>query len=498
MATDAHAYAAYPSAVVYREKVAGARKGKKPVQQVIWGDWIKVLKKDGDWRQVKARGETGWMHKDDLQDERLLEVNFVDVGQGDGCHVVTPKDKHLLIDAGEGENMYRFLNWRFRGFKKKFTFEAAVISHPDKDHYYGFKKLFQKDKVHLKTIYHNGIVERVSAKPSGGLGARQKIPTLKGTFLTDLKPDLAGLKTLLSSNAKVGKRRFPRLLRQAVNGGRVDDIRMLSAMDGFMPGYEANKDPSIEVLGPVPEDLPGGGIGLRWFGSLGKTKNGHSVVLRLTYGGVSVLLGGDLNIPAENHLLEHVTGLRQPPRSAAEEEETIAAARPSLECDVAKACHHGSADFSDVFLRAVNPIATVISSGDDESFSHPRPDALGTIGKFGRGSRPLIFSTELARSSKDVIKNPLQFTARLQELYIQFDEEAVPAKKAKIKKLIDTQLGEIERSITVYGMINLRSDGHRVIIAQKLEKKRTNGQRWDIHRLEPGADGRLRYVSKHG
>ncbi len=498
MANQTHAYAAYPSAVVYGQKVAGARKGKKPVQQVIWGDWIKIEKKEGDWRKVLARGQKGWMHKDDLQDERLLEVNFVDVGQGDGCHVVTPNDKHLLIDAGESENMYRFLNWRFRGFKKRFTFDAAIISHPDKDHYNGFKKLFKKEKVHVQTIYHNGIVERVAAKASNGLGARKKVPALKGTFLTDLKPDLAGLKTLLSSNAKVGKRRFPRLLRLAANGGRVDDIRMLSAGDGFMPGYEANKDPSIEVLGPVPEDLPGGGIGLRWFGSIGKTKNGHSVVLRLTYGGVSVLLGGDLNIPAENHLLKHYTGLRQPPRSGAEEEETIMAARPSFECDVAKACHHGSSDFTDVFLRAVNPIATVISSGDDESYSHPRPDALGAIGKFGRGSRPLIFSTELARSSKDTIKNPLQFTAKLQELYIQFDEEAAPAKKAKIKKAIDTQLGEIERSITVYGMINLRSDGDKVIIAQKLEKKASNARKWDIHKLKPGPDGRLRYISKHG
>jgi hypothetical protein len=47
-------------------------------------------------------------------------------------------------------------------------------------------------------------------------------------------------------------------------------------------------------------------------------------------------------------------------------------------------------------------------------------------------------------------------------------------------------------------MINLRSDGDKVIIAQKLEKKASNARKWDIHRLEPGPDGRLRYVSKHG
>src|SRR5215207_5961693 len=72
--------------------------------------------------------------------------------------------------------------------------------------------------------------------------------------------------------------------------------------------------------------------------------------------------------------------------------------RETFEADVAKACHHGSADFTDLFLRAVNPTAAIVSSGDNESYAHPRPDALGAFGKCGRGSRPLIFSTELARS----------------------------------------------------------------------------------------------------
>ncbi len=497
MANQTHAYAAYPSAVVFAQKEAGARKGKKPVQHVIWGDWIKVLKKEGDWREVVARGRKGWMHKDDLQDDRLLEVNFVDVGQGDGCHVVTPQDKHLLIDAGESDNMYRYLNWRFRGFKNTFTFDAAVITHPDKDHYNGFRKLFKKEKVKVKVVYHNGIVERVAAKAADGLGPRKKVPALKGRFLTDIKPDLASLQTLLSSKAKVGSRLYPKLLRLAANSGRVGDIRMLSARDGFAPGYEAAKSVSLQVLGPVPEDLPGAGAGLRWFSSLGKTKNGHSVVLRLTYGGISILLGGDLNIPAEDHLLGHYTGLPQPPRSGAKEEETVIAARTTFECDIAKACHHGSSDFTDVFLRAVNPIATVISSGDNESHSHPRPDALGAFGKFGRGARPLIFSTELARSAKETINYPSKFKAKLRRLYEDYMAAAAPADKKKIKKAIDKQLAKIERSITVYGMINLRSDGAKVIIAQKLEKKRSNAQKWDIHRLEPGPDGRLRYISKH-
>ncbi len=34
------------------------------------------------------------------------------------------------------------------------------------------------------------------------------------------------------------------------------------------------------------------------------------------------------------------------------------------------------------------------------------------------------------------------------------------------------------------------------IIAEKLEKPRSNEEKWDIHQLEPGPDGHLRYVSQ--
>jgi hypothetical protein len=139
----------------------------------------------------------------------------------------------------------------------------------------------------------------------------------------------------------------------------------------------------------------------------------------------------------------------------AELEKAIVKARPFLEVDIAKSCHHGSADFSTEFLRAVNPVATIISSGDDEPYAHPRPDTLGTIGKHSRGKRSLIFSTELARSGKEFVE---------------------------VAKLKDSEK-KLERVVTVYGMINVRADGEKAIIAQKLEKVvgKTN---WDIHKLE--------------
>ena len=89
---------------------------------------------------------------------------------------------------------------------------------------------------------------------------------------------------------------------------------------------------------------------------------------------------------------------------------------PSVEfkCHVAKACHHGSEDISTTFLRAMAPMATLFSSGDNETHAHPRAKVLGMSGAFTnpiasgtskfldleerKHVAPLIYSTELSRS----------------------------------------------------------------------------------------------------
>lgn len=233
---------------------------------------------------------------------------------------------------------------------------------------------------------------------------------------------------------------------------------------------------------------------MRSFSSKGKTKNGHSIVLKLKIGDISILLGGDLNIPAEEYLLEHYTGLDTKFKNSEEENEFIDVARKTFECDIAKSCHHGSADFSSLFLKCVNPAVTVISSGDEESHSHPRPDTLGAIGVHGRGERPLIFSTELARSHRELETKSIEKIADIK----------AKMKKAKKQKTIDSLNDKLQeeydllqkRNVTVYGAINVRTDGERCIIAQKLEKGK-GGKRWDIYKLTKGANGKFKYHSKH-
>ena len=46
-----------------------------------------------------------------------------------------------------------------------------------------------------------------------------------------------------------------------------------------------------------------------------------------------------------------------------------------------------------------------------------------------------------------------------------------------------------QRAVAVYGMITVRTDGHRIVIAQKLERARSSSQSWDYHCLVPGPGG---------
>jgi hypothetical protein len=350
-----------------------------------------------------------------------------------------------------------------------------------------------------------------------------KTKTVKGQkYLTGLVETDKDLRDLLNDQKRwvkqsTGKpKRFPGLLNDAVtakdgNKRRFPDIRMLSTRHGeihtegsFLPGYGPdNADGcAIQVLGPVVENI-GGDSALRTFSEkpketttemdTGKTKNGHSVLLKLIYKDVSVLFGGDLNSSAEVFLLGHYTGLPVYDSNLVRTDEVIEAAKPTFRVDIAKSCHHGSADFTDNFLETVNAAATVISSGDNESHAHPRSDTLGALGHHGRGARSLIFSTELSRSTNEFTYRKDSPWYQGTMLKAQAEVETDAARKAALLKEAKEKFDlDRKRNVTVYGAINVRSDGEKVILAYMLEKP-SKSRRWDIYTLESTAGGTLQY-----
>lgn len=498
-------YAVYPSA-----KVLDA--GGNEVKHLLWGDWVKVTGPEVDGKvPVHVRNKDGFMAAGDLQTEALLEIVFVDVGQGDGCLVCTPDDRKLVIDAGVADNMARFLRWRFNFRGGARSLDAAVITHPDADHYKGFSPLLGEPNLTFRRVFHNGIMEQ-TGKPFGAEVVEGGVK-----FITELMEEKADLESFLADPARFTTKLYPNLLKKALTRLTPDgDIRMAAASGdpahpAYLEGFEPPGEVRLRILGPVPEPDANGRRRLRWFkdrptgGSYdtGKTKNGHSVILMLEYRDLRVLLGGDLNAAAETFLLQHYTGLPWPPADSNAEQILIEAARPHLGADIVKCCHHGAADFTDAFMAANGAAATVVSSGDEESFAHPRSDTLGAIGRHGRGWRPLILSTELARSTRE---DEGTTGVELGRLFQKIESEADPAKRAELIEERDRLVEELaERNVTTYGAINLRTDGRRAVLAYMLERERAGNQggkktltKWDIYQLEKVGAGPLVYVPRSG
>jgi beta-lactamase superfamily II metal-dependent hydrolase len=476
------------------------------------GDWLRIGNDiNSTWSEVRWGKETLAIKKTDYQEERLLEMISLDVGQGDGCILTIPqvgaREKILIIDAGLGDHMKGYLDYRFRDFKEKFNFHAAVVTHPDSDHYQGFQKISDNPQISFEHLYHNGILER-TGPTSQSLG-----PVEKG-FLTDIRVSKTAARNLYSQSAVRGRKRYPKLMWTALNSDRFGDISMLSTDHGqkedgrtWMPGFAPsnNAEFTIEVLGPVVEKTPNGKKGLRTFASsmtakamdVGKTKNGHSVLLRLAYRGFSVLFGGDLNTPAEHFLMRHYGNQGNAPTTIADTNAMIERASAHFTVDLMKSCHHGASDVTDEFLEATRAAAFVVWPGDDESYVHPRPDLLGLLGKKGRGHRPLVLCTELLRSTREKEDHTLR--SKLDTLVEKITKET----DKKKKKILDQARSEIldelfKRNVGAYGAINLRTDGRRTVVAFRREQSKWTN-RWFTYELEKDAQGifQVQDVSGH-
>lgn len=483
--------------IVYYARSSGTMKATDGrTQNLLWGDWLDVSDDPADAKNYLVNwsywnrdtdavfAKQFGIAKKHCQAEPLLEMIFIDVGQGDGCIVSVPDGnghKTMIVDAGDGDNMYRFLRWRTQGFRRGTAFDSAIITHPDKDHYQGFAPIFDRTEIGFKSVYHNGLVERQTTDKEDILGDRAN------GYCTDVRVTAADAHALLSDPANRGGKLYPNLMWTALT--RFGDVQMLSTLAGeqvdgraYVPGFAPEgSDTAIEILGPVPEPDNAGNLRMRIFGVPpgtefipGKTKNGHSVILRLQYRGFSAIFGGDLNKPAEDYLLRHYGGIGpdQPLRNA------ISEARKRWSADLLKCCHHGSADVTDEFVETVRPFAFVVSSGDQNSHVHPRPEILGLLGKKGRGERPLILSTELQRSSPESMTLSSDEMKALKTLMDAFDVATGAAtKKAAREAVAAFWEKRMRRLITVYGAINVRTNGSKLVVAFK---KEVSGGGWQI------------------
>lgn len=84
-----------------------------------------------------------------------FEITFIDVGQGDGIYMETPKETTVLIDGGSSDNkkLYEYTLEPFLLSKGKKNLDAVIVTHCDNDHISGIKKIFTQNNIKVKTIY---------------------------------------------------------------------------------------------------------------------------------------------------------------------------------------------------------------------------------------------------------------------------------------------------------------------------------------------------------
>jgi beta-lactamase superfamily II metal-dependent hydrolase len=403
---------------------------------LIYGDEVNTrtgtAPSGGNFKLVEYRGRLGEWTEPPLSTERMLELYFLDVGQGDAAFAVTPNGTRILVDGGLRERALGFLIWKYRLDipANRVQIDHLFLSHADSDHVEGLIPLLNHPQIDVLNVYHNGIgvfdsgfAEDIGDRSPDG----ERLITLH-----DSLADLNGLQLASGSRDT-----FQRWIQAVTAQG--SSYRALSAANGTLDVG----DPAValEVLGPRLEP---DGQSLRWFDDKAHTINGNSLVFRLTHRFVRTFFSGDLNEEGGDHLLSFPNAALQ------------------FNSHIFKTPHHGSHEFSQHLFDAVKPMVSVVSSGNNPDHGHPRAVFLGGLGLSGRGTAPLVFATEIAATFVDA-----------------GDSEAVPTPATAPS---DIGFGDLDFATSAAntearrrfkqilpGVINVRTDGREIYAFRRVQ-----------------------------
>jgi len=225
----------------------------------------------------------------------ILEITFFDIGQGDSIFIETSDGKQVLIDGGPDNSILEKLNQTMSFYDR--TIDLVILTHPDADHITGLVKVL--NYYQIEHILTSGLE--------------------KDTAIYMKWKELIEEKNISLSLAQQGQRI---ILQNNV---------------------------ILEVLWPDQNLIS----------SYSNPANNVSVVTRLVYDDIEILLTGDIEKKVENYLVNQDF---------------------ELESDILKLAHHGSKTSSSYnFLKKVDPEVAVISVGEDNRYKHPSQEVLERI-----------------------------------------------------------------------------------------------------------------------
>ena len=225
--------------------------------------------------------------------DNILEVTFFDVGQGDSIFIETPLNRQVLIDGGPDKTVLEKLGQVMPFYDR--TIDLVILTHPDADHITGLIKVLE---------YYD--VEYI--------------------LTSGLEKDTAVYQE------------WRELIEQK-------NINIILAQTGQKIVLQDNI--ILEILWPDQNLI----------NSYSNPSNNVSVVSRLVYGDIEILLTGDAENKVENIL-----------------------SKQNIQSDILKLGHHGSKTSTGLnFLKAVDPEVVVISVGENNRYKHPSQEVLDRI-----------------------------------------------------------------------------------------------------------------------
>lgn len=454
------------------------------------------------------------------RDKGVLKFSMVDVQQGDGLVLETPPEENdqtrlVFIDGGDNKLFARHVAARYQHRKSSkenpLEVDLILITHGDADHFEGLvdikrsetePKLIPRKRlfIHPRRVYHNGLVKGPTATDEmQRLGRTVDVNGIP--MIVDLHDDPRSAPANMQNQPfkrwvtalNFWEQRGPITFKRVAHGMNPDDLF------GFL-----GRKVKVEIQGPFTSKVDDNGQqkdALPFLHSPPATAlihleegtnpasntfsdshtiNGHSLAFRLTYGNVRFNFTGDMN------------------------QESMAVTRDrigldNLEAEILKAPHHGSHEFDFKALKAMRPVVSIISSGDesaDKEYIHPRATLVSALGKVSRGETGIVLCTELV-----AFFDKRDYSHERPKIAKFYDgEDAITREDLRKFYSVSPRSDQDEKALpsfygferTNFGIIHIRTDGERVLVFTHSGKQ---GMR-EAYRFTVGADHSIRFAKE--
>lgn len=237
------------------------------------------------------------------------QLVFVDVGQGDCLHIKTPDGKNILVDSGGsatkdiGKTV--LLPYLLKNGVKKI--DMAFVTHLHTDHFGGLQTLSSYLEIEKLCLYEGNKVIKEEVEKKIGIDPRKFVYLSQG---------------------------------QSIKVYEGVEIQVLYPPKKSIEAYQ-------EMTG---EDA---------------NENDSSLVFRVVFNGVSVMMTGDIDTTGENQVIQSNQG------------------KMRLKTDILKVAHHGSKySSSPEFLKVVDPTVGIIQVGKN-NYGHPNSEIVKRLEQNG-------------------------------------------------------------------------------------------------------------------